>query len=121
MAIKQTIVHELLQKNQSARTRKPSDWRKKFAMHEIKIRSDNCDERITKMMAGAAHLENATLFSQWDTGLFVDNETTDEKHALSTRCYLPQKEYMFPGVIQCKTKRYFRREYLGMYRPITRD
>jgi len=61
-------------------------------------------------------------FSQWAAGLFVDNEMSDnEKHALSTRCWLPEKQltYMFLEcrriVIQGKTKRCFRREYMEMY------
>jgi len=60
-------------------------------------------------------LENGTEFSQWDKDLFVDNETTvEEKNAFRRDVgWLPEKQYryMFPGVIQGKTKRYFRREY----------
>ena len=50
-----------------------------------------------------------------DTDLFVDNETTEEeKNALSTRCWLPEKHYMFADLIQDKKKHYFGREYLEM-------
>jgi len=38
--------------------------------------------------ADDANLENATKFSQWVKGLFVDNKNTDDEHALSTRRWL---------------------------------
>jgi len=62
------------------------------------------------LTADAVNFENTTEFSQWYTDLFVDSETTgDQKHALSTGCRLPEKQYMYPHVTQGKTKRYFRR------------
>jgi len=52
-----------------------------------------------RLTVDVANPENTTEFSQWDTGWFVDIETTDdEKHALSMRCWLLEKQYMFPDV-----------------------
>ena len=86
---------------------KPLSGEESLKTHRIKI--DDFDKSTTKLNADAVNLENVTEFSQRDMAIFVDIETTDdEKHALSTRCLLPRKQHMFPDVVQCKTKRYFR-------------
>jgi len=65
-------------------------------------------EKLPSLTAVALNLENAAEFLQRDMGVFVDTETTNgEKHALPTRCWLPEKQYMFPDVIQGKPNRLF--------------
>ena len=78
-----------------------------------------CIERAPRHDEAESSLEiPVAKFSQWDMGCFIMVKPTNEqKHNLMIRCWEPAKNHAFLAVMECKAKRRFRREYLGLYSP----
>ena len=54
---------------------------------------------------------------QWDIGMYVGSSTADQKYNLLTSCLRPDKNYIYPAMIQGKATRRFQESYLDVFSP----